>query len=99
MLKITVSNSTSGTTFLLSGRLVGPWVEELRQCWLQAKPGRTTPCQVDLRDVTFVDEAGTTLLSEMNREGVTIHASGCLMRAVVQNLGQTGRRACDGGIR
>ena len=69
-----------GTTFVLSGRLAGPWVE-LRNCWLELGiPGESAPCHVDLREVTFIDEAGTTLLSQMYREGGTIQASGCLTR-------------------
>ena len=90
MLKITLSKTNRGTTFVLSGRLAGPWVEELRNCWLEREFGESAPCHVDLREVTFIDEAGTTLLSQMYREGVTIQASGCLTRAIVQNLGKTG---------
>ena len=90
MLKITVSKEHPGTTFTLSGRLVGPWVQELRRCWLMAGVGEPAPGHVDLREVTFIDEAGTTLLSQMYRGGVTIHASGCLTRAIVQSLNTTG---------
>ncbi len=90
MLKITLSKTNRGTTFVLSGRLAGPWVEELRNCWLERELGESAPCHVDLREVTFIDEAGTSLLFQMSREGVTIQASGCLTRAIVQNLGKTG---------
>ncbi|MCS6289567.1 MAG: STAS domain-containing protein [Nitrospira sp.] len=90
MLKITVSNTSRGTTFVLSGRLTGPWVDELLTCWLKQEVDGPAPCHVDLREVTFIDEAGTTLLSQMYRVGVTIQASGCLTRAIVQNLGKTG---------
>ena len=90
MLKITLSKTNRGTTFVLSGRLAGPWVEELRNCWLEREFGESAPCHVDLREVTFIDEAGTTLLSQMYRGGVTIHASGCLTRAIVQSLNTTG---------
>ena len=90
MLKITLSKTNRGTTFVLSGRLAGPWVEELRNCWLEREFGESAPCHVDLREVTFIDEAGTTLLSQMYCEGVTIQASGCMTRAIVQNLGKTG---------
>ena len=69
MLKITLSKTNRGTTFVLSGRLAGPWVEELRNCWLEREFGESAPCHVDLREVTFIDEAGTTLLSQMYREG------------------------------
>ena len=90
MLKIAVSTASRGTTFVLSGRLAGPWVDELRNCWLKKEVDKPAPCHVDLREVTFIDEAGTTLLSQMYCEGVTIQASGCLTRAIVQNLGKTG---------
>ena len=90
MLKITVSNTNPGITFVLSGRLAGPWVRELRDCWLKQEFDGPVSCHVDLREVTFIDEAGTTLLSQMYRMGVTIQASGCLTRAIVQNLGKTG---------
>ncbi|MGC3974082.1 MAG: hypothetical protein QM771_06820 [Nitrospira sp.] len=88
MLKITRSNTSRGTTFVLSGRLAGPWVDELRTCWLKEEVDQSAPGHVDLREVTFIDEAGTMLLSRMQREGVTIEASGCLTRAIVQGLGK-----------
>lgn len=90
MLKITVSKTSQGTTFVLSGRLAGPWVDELRACCQKPAVGEAAVCQVDLREVTFIDEAGTTLLSQLYREGVTLQASGCLTRALVQNLNSRG---------
>ncbi|ULA60706.1 MAG: hypothetical protein LZF60_270031 [Nitrospira sp.] len=95
MLKITVSNEHPGITFTLSGRLVGPWVQELRQCWTRAEFDDPTHCQIDLREVTFIDEAGRTLLSQMDREGVRIHAKGCMTKAIVQDLSKI--RAGDHG--
>ena len=88
MLKITVSNEHPGITFRLSGRLVGPWVQELRQCWVMADLDDPAQCRVDLRDVSFIDEAGKQLLSQMSRAGVAIQASGCLMKALVEGLGR-----------
>ena len=92
MLKIAVSNTDPGTIFVLSGRLAGPWVDEVRDCWLKQKKHESAPCHVDLREVTFIDEAGTRLLFQMSREGVTIQASGCLTRAIVHSLDKTGVR-------
>ncbi|MCW5786754.1 MAG: hypothetical protein KIT49_04570 [Nitrospira sp.] len=86
MLKITVSHEHPGMSFTLSGRLVGPWVQELRQCWLMADMDDPRQCRVDLRDVSFIDEAGARLLAQMTREGVSIQASGCLTKAIVQSL-------------
>ncbi len=89
MLKITVSNENPGIAFTLSGRLVGPWVQELRQCWLMADFDDPAQCRVDLRDVSFIDDAGKLLLSHMARDGVTIRAAGCLNRAIVESLDKT----------
>lgn len=86
MLKITVSHEHPGMSFTLSGRLVGPWVQELRQCWLMADMDNPRQCRVDLRDVSFIDEAGARLLAQMTREGVSIQASGCLTKAIVESL-------------
>lgn len=96
MLKITVSKTSQGITFVLSGRLAGPWVDELRNCWLKQEVDKLAPCHVDLREVTFIDEAGTRLLFQMSREGVTIRASGCLTTAIVQNLSSTPERSHGG---
>lgn len=88
MLKITMSKQNPGGTFILSGRLVGPWVQELQQCWTRAEFDDPTHCQVDLREVTFIDEAGRMLLSQMNRKGVRILATGCMTKAIVQDLSE-----------
>lgn len=86
MLKITRSDSDHGTTIALSGRLVGPWVGELLDFWLRAKAAGASGLHIDLREVTFVDGAGRALLGELHRQGVTIQASGCLMRAIVAEV-------------
>jgi hypothetical protein len=33
MLRITVLEEASEIRFVIEGKLVGPWVEELRKCW------------------------------------------------------------------
>jgi anti-anti-sigma regulatory factor len=95
MLKITLLDSAGEFRFRLEGKLSGPWVAELRQCWLTASSttaGRRTV--VDLDDVEYVDPAGETLLGDMSREGVRLHASTVFMRGVVEQIagaGQYGR--------
>ena len=86
MLKITVTHDHHGTTFALAGRLAGAWVQELRQCWLQAKAGGAAPLRLDLKETTFVDAEGKTLLSEMHRQGVAFEVHGCMMRALVESM-------------
>lgn len=52
----------------LEGKIVGPWVEECRQAWLDLAPSlQSKKLSVDLRGVTYVDAAGTQLLQEIHR--------------------------------
>ena len=48
--------------------MVGPYVAECRQAWLGLNPTlRGKQLSLDLRDVTFIDEAGLELLREIYR--------------------------------
>ena len=59
MLKITVSETATEDRWILQGRLVGPWVGELKKVWQNAQRGGKQPrCVFDLNDVTCVDKAG-----------------------------------------
>ena len=62
MLKIeSVKNGSGTATLALEGRLIGPWVEELRLTCLGAL-GAGTDITLDLAGVSFVDRAGIELL-------------------------------------
>jgi anti-anti-sigma regulatory factor len=87
MLKITLLDSADECRFRLEGKLSGPWVTELRQCWNTASStthGRRTV--MDLREVDFVDPAGEVLLGDMSQQGVDLQASTPFMRAVVDGI-------------
>lgn len=48
--------------------MVGPYIAECKQAWLVLKPTlQGKRLSLDLRDVTFVDEAGLELLREIYR--------------------------------
>lgn len=50
----------------LEGKLAGPFVDECRKAWLHLGPWlELKRFAMDLRGMTFVDEAGTQLLREM----------------------------------
>ena len=87
MLRITVHNDPDLLTFQLEGRLAGPWVPELADCWQNTLVRRpTAPVRVDLRAVTFVDAAGKALLADLHRQRAELLAAGCLMKAVVAEI-------------
>src|ERR1044071_1890544 len=87
MLKITLDDSSAELCFRLEGRLSGPWVQELRQCWrtgASTTAGRRTA--VDLREVDFIDAEGQTLLCEMYGANVELRANTPLIRSVVEEI-------------
>ena len=58
-------------TLKLEGRVVGPWVGELRQvCETHLSEGRAL--KLDLTDVTFADADGVVVLTGFKTRGVTL---------------------------
>jgi ABC-type transporter Mla MlaB component len=71
MLKISqAGNGNHSVTLKLEGRVVGPWVGELRQVGeTLLTEGRSL--KLDLADVTFADASGVAVLSSFKSRGVT----------------------------
>jgi anti-anti-sigma regulatory factor len=89
MLRITTHTAADMLTFQVEGRLVGPWVTELRDCWQKTVASRgQRVARVDLRAVTFVDAAGRELLADLYRQGATLLACDCQMKAIVAEIEQ-----------
>ena len=86
MLRITASDSPGVLTFLLEGRLEGPWVRELEQCWRGMLNRARSTVRVDLTDVTYIDAAGKAQLAEMHEQGVQFIADDCMTKAVVAEI-------------
>jgi len=70
MLKISQAGTANHcVTLKLEGRVVGPWVGELRQiCEQLLSEGRAL--KLDLADVTFADASGVAVLSSFKSRGV-----------------------------
>jgi len=90
VLKITASVGPSCTVFELEGKLAGPWVDELKECWRKAAIS-DGPVRVMLCAVTFVDEEGKRLLAEMHREGAELVAEGCMNQVIVERIVRGGQ--------
>ena len=70
MLKISVTNQSSeATNFQLEGKLVGPWVEELRRL-SDAALMTSEAVSLDLEKVWFVDSQGIVLLRDLAKRHV-----------------------------
>ena len=90
MLRITVHEDGTLWRLQLSGRLDGAWVAETENTWRSASvSGRRV--EIDIRDVTWIDEAGRCLLQAMNQAGARLIAKGVAMEALVEEI--TGKPA------
>jgi ABC-type transporter Mla MlaB component len=89
MLRITVHDNPQALTFQLEGRLAGPWVRELEECWKCTLAQQSKPIvRVDLAGVTFVDNAGKACLAAMHRQGAEFVATDCLTKEIVAEICQ-----------
>ena len=101
MLRITTSIRPDGTTVALEGRLAGPWVDELRASWRSLATTRDArSIRVDLDAATFIDAAGKALLWAMHEQGAVLAASGCMTRAILEEIGtKSHERALNGAAK
>jgi hypothetical protein len=83
VLKISITETTTETRWVLQGRVFGPWVSELNAIWrtsTRTRKGRA--CIVDLDAVTFIDKDAEKLLHTMAREGAEFIANGLYIKNV-----------------
>ena len=87
MLKITIINTAKEERWTLQGRLVAPWVKELKATWKRA---RRIPhggkCIVNLDEVTFIDKSGERMLRCMSSQGAQLVASDVYVKHVLDRL-------------
>jgi hypothetical protein len=96
MLRITVYEDGGRYRLELAGKLGGPWVAETENVW------RSPPCsgkeiEVDMREVTGIDDAGRELLIAMHEAGAHFVTRGVAMTALIGEV--TGKQPFDGAKR
>ncbi|MGH9594528.1 MAG: TolC family protein, partial [Bryobacteraceae bacterium] len=85
MLKITIHRHGKEATLELEGKLAGAWVPELETCWAEERQ-QVAAITVDLRGVSFIDDAGKSLLERMHGQSVSLTGKGCLIRAIISRI-------------
>ena len=85
MLRITVEEDGTLWRLHLSGRLAGAWVAETENTWRSA-PVSGGPVEIDMREVTGIDEAGRCLLQAMNQAGARFIAKGVATEALIKEI-------------
>jgi ABC-type transporter Mla MlaB component len=87
MLRITIAETATEQMWTLEGRLVQPWVGELKTCWKnrhRSQNGRT--CTVDLSGVTCINNSGLRFLRAMSKEGTQFIATGIYTKHMLEQL-------------
>jgi len=71
MLRITAIESKGGVILRLEGKLIGPWVNELKSyCRNVREKGRLL--SLELTEVSFADRTGLALLRGLRESGVEL---------------------------
>ena len=91
MLRVTVHEDGPVCRLELAGKLAGLWVAETENVWRSASCA-DKQIEVDMRQLTGVDNAGRDLLSAMHQAGARLVAEGVAMTALVEEI--TGNQAC-----
>ena len=100
MLRITTNNCSQALTLRLEGRLEGPWVAVLAQCYSTALPNLNgRQLRIDLNGVTFVDAHGKAHLAEMYAQGAEFLAADIETKAIVAEIQASRASAVDGKSR
>jgi hypothetical protein len=96
MLRITLHDDDTKCRLELAGKLAGPWVAETDNVW------RSVSClgkeiELDMRDVTGIDDAGRELLVIMHQAGARFVVEGVAMTALIEEF--AGRQPLNGAKR
>jgi len=98
MLRITSDKKKGKVVLTVEGRIAGPWVSTLEQCWRELRAASPDEkFSINLCGVIFIDPAGKTLLKEIHRQGGQLVAEGCLNQAIVREIKDTGNRGKNEG--
>jgi outer membrane protein len=100
MLRITTEKRRGKNFLSVEGRLAGPWVAALEQCWRELRAASPREkFNINLCGVSFIDAAGTVLLKEIYRQGGQLIAEGCLNQAIVDEIVAQEKKAGSAGAK
>ena len=93
MLRISVIDNCTERRLVLEGKLIAPWVAELRTTW-KAADGEIAGRQlvVDLKNIFVISQEGENALLELMNEGAKFRCSGVVAKHVIQELRRRSKR-------
>jgi hypothetical protein len=81
MLRITQSPSVQLTTINLEGKLLAPWIDEVRAAVAAAQTQGAV--RLNLEAMSFADHAGVELLRELSKQGVPHVGASAFMEVLI----------------
>lgn len=87
MIRVTIEEEVGQIVLRVEGKLNGPWVPELERCWraTSSRAGKK-PLRAELSGVSFVDDSGKALLTEMFDNRVQLTATSPMIKALVEQI-------------
>jgi outer membrane protein TolC len=87
MLRVTTDRKRGKVILNVEGRLAGPSVGTLEQCWRELRAASPDEkFSINLCGVSFIDAAGRVLLKEIHSQGGRLFAEGCHNQAIVHEI-------------
>jgi hypothetical protein len=87
MLRISIIETRFHRKLVLEGKLIEPWLGELRQVWSDVKEDtRGRKPVIDLSNVTVISQEGEAMLLELMQQGAKFSCGGVLTRHVLKQL-------------
>jgi hypothetical protein len=87
VLKISVSANDGERRLVVEGKLVGPWVSELRTACDKAREDvQNDKLIIHLKNLTAISAEAETVLVELMNERATVRASGVFAKEVLKQL-------------
>jgi Trm5-related predicted tRNA methylase len=92
VLRITPIETERQRKLVLEGKLIEPWVAELKKSWLEAKQSLNGhELVIDLCNVTVITPQAESVLLEIKREGARFVCGGILNKHVIRRI----ERECE----
>ena len=96
MLRISRFDEPHATRLKLEGKVIREWIPEARRVWVEASNGKELI--IDLFDVTFVDDWGRRLLTEMHAAGASLVGTGPMIGTLIDDIRREIPRAKPGRV-
>jgi ferredoxin len=87
---MTRSDSGTHTTIFVEGKILAPWIPEIRAALALIPPGQAR--RIDLAGVTLVDREGAELLEALRRDGIEIASCSGFVAELIGRHARSGLR-------